>query len=85
MPVDEITKSIALKELNLDSSFKYILFFGQIKKVKKLDILLRSMVDVDSKTKLIVAGKVWKDNFDFYQQIIDEIQTNLAIDVTPAS
>lgn len=72
MPVDEITKSVALKSLNLDPNFKYILFFGQIKKVKKLDVLIRAMAQVDSSIKLIVAGKVWKDNFSLYQKLIDD-------------
>ena len=76
MPLDEITKSAALEKLGLDPKFKYILFFGQIKKVKKLEILLQSLPDIDINVKLIVAGKVWKDNFNFYQKIIDENKLN---------
>jgi glycosyltransferase involved in cell wall biosynthesis len=72
MPNDKITKPIALKALNLDSNYKYILFFGQIKKVKRLDLLLKAMAEVNSSIKLIVAGKLWKDNFDVYQQIMDD-------------
>ena len=72
MPINKLSKSDALKNLNLDPNFKYILFFGQIKKVKKLDVLLKAMANVDSSTRLIVAGKVWKDDFLAYQQIIDE-------------
>lgn len=83
MPDDDISKSAAFKKLNLDPNFKYILFFGQIKKVKKLDVLLQAMTDVDSDTKLIVAGKVWKDNFDDYQKIIDnhKLSDKVIIDI----
>lgn len=76
MPLDKITKPVALQSLKLDTNFKYILFFGQIKKVKNLDVLLRAMVDVNPSVKLIVAGKVWKDDFDVYQQIIEQNKIN---------
>ena len=51
------------------------LFFGMIKKVKGLDVMLESLKEVVSKhsdTLLVIAGKVWKDDFSYYQQIIDE-------------
>lgn len=72
MPLDDVTKLSSLKSLNLDPSFKYILFFGQIKKVKNLDLLLNAFSDINMDVKLIIAGKVWKDNFDDYQKIIKD-------------
>lgn len=52
-----------------------ILFFGQIKKVKGLDILLEALSilkERNIKCKLTIAGKIWKDRFERYQSIIDE-------------
>ena len=52
-----------------------LLFFGMIKKVKGLDVLLhsfRKLVDENPNTVLLIAGKPWKDDFAVYQQIIDE-------------
>ena len=72
MPLDDVTKLSSLKSLNLDPRFKYILFFGQIKKVKNLDLLLNAFSDINMDVKLIIAGKVWKDNFDDYQKIIKD-------------
>jgi glycosyltransferase involved in cell wall biosynthesis len=76
MPDKLIDKKNARAKLNLDQDQPFILFFGQIKKVKKLDVLLRSMAFVNQNIKLIVAGKVWKDDFKFYQKIIDQNQLN---------
>lgn len=52
-----------------------ILFFGQIKSVKGLDVLLRALrIQCEKKANvhLLVAGKLWKDDFDIYQRIIDD-------------
>lgn len=68
-------KSHARRFLGLSNSDKVILFFGQIKRVKGLDILLRSLSDVIKRypdLKLVIAGKVWKDNFSMYEEIIRE-------------
>ncbi len=74
MPNDAISKSQARQQLGLNEKGKYLLFFGQIKKVKRLDVLLEAMKDVQENIKLIVAGKVWKDDFSVYQNIIDKHQ-----------
>ena len=63
-------KSLVRKELNLESDGKYILFFGQIKEVKGLDILLEAMSNVPENIKLIIAGKPWKDDFSKYDKLI---------------
>lgn len=71
----KIDKTLARSLLGLPSiDKKIILFFGQIKEVKGLDVLLhafskcRSSIDPCS---LVIAGKVWKDSFDKYINIIE--------------
>lgn len=59
-------------ELRMEEEGKYILFFGQIKKVKCLDLLLEAMSKVPDDIKLIIAGKPWKDNFSSYDELIQK-------------
>ena len=56
----------------MDEEAKYILFFGQIKKVKGLDILLEALGKVPADIKLIIAGKPWKDDFSGYDALIEK-------------
>lgn len=69
------SKSEVKKKFDIPEDKKIILFFGQIKLVKGLDVLLNAISDL-SKIRddfvLLIAGKVWKDNFDKYQKIIDD-------------
>ncbi len=67
-----ITKDEARMKLGLEKNDKFILFFGQIKKVKGLDILLHAMQYVEEDVKLIIAGKSWKDEFTKYDKIINK-------------
>ena len=60
------------KSLNLDINGKYILFFGQIKDVKGLDILLEALSRTPEDIKLIIAGKPWKSDFNKYDAIIQK-------------
>ncbi|MFT7823746.1 MAG: glycosyltransferase family 4 protein [Sulfurimonas sp.] len=60
------------RELGLEEEGKYLLFFGQIKKVKGLDILLEAMNKLPEEIKLIIAGKPWKDDFSSYDTLIAE-------------
>lgn len=76
------SKIQARKQLGLESDDKVILFFGQIKTVKGLDILLEALPHVElafSNVKLLIAGKVWKDNFEIYDQIINRTQMSSII------
>jgi len=60
-----------------------ILFFGQIKEVKGLDILLDALNILKQdkiKFHLTIVGKVWKDDFSKYQEKI--IKYNLSSDLT---
>lgn len=56
-----------------------VLFFGQIKEVKGLDVLIQGFADfckAHRQAKLIIAGRVWKDDFSKYQEIIDRHHLN---------
>ena len=68
-------KSVARERLALPQNKKVLLFFGQIKEAKGLDILLDALPSVIEKHPdivLLVAGKVWKDDFSRYQKMIEE-------------
>ena len=67
-PID-VNKAKA--KLGLDTKKEYVLFFGQIKGTKGLDVLLKAFPK-DSPANLIIAGKVWKEDFSKYQKIIEE-------------
>ncbi|GAA4826807.1 glycosyltransferase family 4 protein [Algivirga pacifica] len=75
-----LSKEEAGKQLGMPTDKINLLFFGQIKTVKGLDVLLNSLkylsAEERSKINLIIAGKVWKDTFANYQQIIDENDLN---------
>ena len=67
------TKSRAKLDLPQDKTI--LLFFGMIKKVKGLEVLLKSMrkvVDKNPDVVLLIAGKPWENDFSIYQKIIDE-------------
>lgn len=66
------SKDYLREELGLSKNGKYILFFGQIKEVKGLDILLEAMHKMPDDIKLIIAGKPWKNDFSKYDNIIEK-------------
>lgn len=49
-----------------------LLFFGQIKKAKGVDILLKAAAETKSNYKLIIAGKLRFEEWDKYEEIIKE-------------
>jgi D-inositol-3-phosphate glycosyltransferase len=71
-PMDRID---ARRALGLpESGERLLLFFGQIKDVKGLDLLLEAFGKVRNTIgacRLVIAGKVWKSDFSQYQAIID--------------
>lgn len=74
-----IDSDLAKKKLNIPSNKRVILFFGQIKKVKGVDILIKAMRLVKEKypdVLCVIAGKVWKDDFAVYRQLIDTYGLN---------
>jgi D-inositol-3-phosphate glycosyltransferase len=67
-------KSNSKEKLNLPKDKTILLFFGMIKKVKGLEILLeafKKVVDTNSDIVLLIAGKPWENDFAEYQKIID--------------
>jgi len=67
------TKNEARKELGLNEEGRYILFFGQIKRVKGLDILLKALKETPEDIKLIIAGKPQRDDIAYYDRLIDKL------------
>ncbi|OQK17904.1 hypothetical protein AU255_08595 [Methyloprofundus sedimenti] len=61
------------KELGLEPAGKYMLFFGQIKDAKGLDVLLDAMCKIPDDIKLIIAGKPWRGDFTRYGQQIESL------------
>ena len=68
-------KSKSRAKLDLPQDKTILLFFGMIKKVKGLEVLLKSMrkvIDKNPDVVLLIAGKPWENDFSIYQKIIDE-------------
>lgn len=62
--------------LGIPREAKVLLFFGQIKAVKGLDILLKAMPAVLARhpdAVLLIAGKPWKTDFAAYSSLIDRL------------
>ena len=75
-----------LAYLNLPNNRPIILFFGQIKRVKGVGILITAMKDVVKKypdVLCLIAGKVWHDDFSEYQALIDQydLMDNIRTDI----
>lgn len=69
-----IPRAMALEQLSLDPSFRYLLFFGYIRPYKGLDLLIEALADERLRkynVKLLVAGE-FKDDIQPY---IDKIQS----------
>ncbi len=67
-------QKVARQHLGIPENKFVLLFFGQIKKVKGIGILLEAFGKLVSKREdlfLVLAGNVWKDDFGPYQEIID--------------
>ncbi|MGN0435174.1 MAG: glycosyltransferase family 4 protein, partial [Wujia sp.] len=76
---ESATREESRRKLFIPEDKKVILFFGQIKKVKGVDVLIKAMKMVSDKHKdvlCIIAGKVWKDDYSVYQHMIDELDIN---------
>ena len=71
----EIAKEEARKKLNLPLDKKIIMFFGQIKKVKGLDILVKAFNIVGKNfqdANLLIVGKPWKVDLNEYLNLIED-------------
>ena len=72
-----VDKNEARNYLKLSHDKRIILFFGQIKKVKGVGVLLEAFAQIKTEypeAQLVIAGSVWKDDFSQYQEIIDKYQ-----------
>ncbi len=70
------TREEALKALDLDANYNYMLFFGIIRQYKGLDILLKAFAYQrlnNGKNKLIVAGEFYEDD-TVYRDLIKKHQ-----------
>lgn len=59
--------------LGLSARYRYVLFFGQIKKTKGLDVLIRAWQVVASEIpdiKLLIVGRCWHDEAELYRALI---------------
>ena len=76
-----LPRETALTKLGLDPNYKYILFFGLIRKYKGLDLLIEAFADSrfrNSNIKLIIAGEYYADK-TAYTDLIKK--HNLADDI----
>ncbi|MBC8512318.1 MAG: glycosyltransferase family 4 protein [Dehalococcoidia bacterium] len=72
----ELSPSLAKQRLALNADTPLILFFGQIKKVKGLQYLLRAfrqVLDQCPTARLVIAGPEWKESFAGYAALIHEL------------
>lgn len=70
---EKATREESREYLEIPPEKKVILFFGQIKKVKGIDVLieaLKDVVSVHNDVICVIAGKVWKDDFTVYDDMI---------------
>ena len=68
-------KEKSKEQLGIPNNRRILLFFGMIKKVKGLEVLLSALKGVIKKNSdvlLVIAGRVWENDFSAYQKIIDE-------------
>ena len=66
----------ALDHLGLSDKYKYILFFGFVRKYKGLDLLLEGFAKsglADKKIRVLVAGEFYEDRTT-YDQLIEKLQ-----------
>lgn len=72
---EKIPGEEAIRQLNLDPSVHYLLFFGFIRKYKGLDLLLEAFADERLRKfqlKLIVAGEYYEDS-KLYLDLISKL------------
>jgi D-inositol-3-phosphate glycosyltransferase len=70
-----ITKEMARAHFGLAPEQRVLVFFGQIKDVKGLDVLLEGFALArarDPRLHLLIGGRVWKTDFSKYQDLINQ-------------
>jgi glycosyltransferase involved in cell wall biosynthesis len=66
----------ARRALGIGETNRVVLFFGQIKDVKGLDILIEALPAVAHQipeVTLLIAGRPWKNDFSLYERLIDDL------------
>lgn len=71
--VNKVPPLDARRKLGLPETGILLLFFGQIKAVKGLDVLLEAMPSVRADVHLLVVGKCWKQDLDDYLTLISAL------------
>jgi D-inositol-3-phosphate glycosyltransferase len=69
---EAVFRKEALKELGLDPEYRYVLFFGFIRKYKGLDLLLDAFADANlqkQKIRLLVAGEFYEDSTPYLNRM----------------
>lgn len=84
--VELTDKDKSREKLSIPKDKTVFLFFGQIKKVKGVDVLLKAFLKLLKKNKnvyLVIAGSVWKADFSECQDIINNnnFENNLRTDI----
>lgn len=82
---EPVNRNTACEQLGLDPDYRYILFFGFIRKYKGLDLAIQSMNDpyfANNKIRLLIAGEYY-DHPDIYKRLIQSLhQQNTIIEKT---
>lgn len=64
----------ARESLGIPQDVPVVLFFGQIKAVKGVDVLVRAAAAVsDTRTRFLVVGRPWKDTMQRYETLAKEL------------
>lgn len=69
-----LTREQAKAHFGFSTDQRVLVFFGQIKDVKGLDVLLEGFAlarQQDKRLHLLIGGRVWKTDFSKYAQIIE--------------
>ena len=67
-----LSREVALKKLDLNPEYNYLLFFGFIREYKGLDLALKAMASPklqDLKLKLIIAGEFYSDSKSYFDLV----------------
>jgi D-inositol-3-phosphate glycosyltransferase len=69
-----ITREMSRAHFGIAPDKRVLVFFGQIKDVKGLEVLLEGFAlasQKDPRLHLLIGGRIWKTDFSKYQKIID--------------
>ncbi len=70
----DVTREMARAHFGIAADRRVLVFFGQIKDVKGLDVLLQGFAlarQQDERLHLLIGGRVWKTDFARYAEIIE--------------